>query len=144
MEPIRYSVRLLVSFLFTPEKYVALIDSSTGNYWGRYIGSYASQVPLHVRFLDENRVLVVGVSQDKGTIECGNPITKEGIFWALYDSLGNCLSYQSIDALQPAVNRIIINDQKEIYLLGHYTTTLTFGGKTWNSVAGTGGKFLFD
>ncbi len=124
-----------------PEKYIALIDSSTGNYWGKHIGSYLSQMPLHLRFLDKNSILMVGVSQNLGTIQCGNPTFKEGIFWAIYDSLGNCQSYHSLGAIQPSASRLIINDQKEIYLLGSYTTTLTFGGKTWNSAAGSGGNF---
>lgn len=124
-----------------PDKYVALVDSASGNYWGKYIGSFFSQLPLHFRFLDENKLLLVGVTTEDSTMACSNSLMKEGIFWAMYDSLGNCLSFNSLNAVQPSVSKIIINDQKETFLLGSYTSTLSFGGKTWNSNAGFGSNF---
>lgn len=116
-----------------PDHYIAMIDSATGNYWAKHIGDFSSQRPLHLRFLDENKILLVGVTQQRATMQSCNPTFNDGIFWVLFDSLGNCISYHSIDALESTVGRIAINNQKEIYLLGHYFTSLSFGGKTWNS-----------
>ncbi len=124
-----------------PEKYIAMVDSATGNYWGRYIGSYESQLPLHLRFLDGNKILLVGISQELTTMQCANSTIKGGIFWAFYDSLGNCQNYQTIDASQPAISRVFVNDQKEIHLLGNYSTTLSFDGRIWNNNNRTGNNF---
>lgn len=124
-----------------PEKYIALVDSLSGNYWAKYIGSYFSQLPLHFRFLDENKLLLVGVTTEDSTMACSNSTLKEGIFWAMYDSTGNCQRFNSLEAVQPTVNRLVINDQKETFLLGHYTTTLSFGGTNWNGSSGYGSNF---
>lgn len=125
-----------------PDHYIAMIDSVNGNYWGKIIGDFESQLPIFLRFLDENSILLVGRTQRRARMQACSPTYKEGIFWVLFDSLGNCINYHSIDAVEPGLGGIAINNQKEFFILGRYATSLSFGGKTWNSGLIYGSNFF--
>lgn len=115
-----------------PEKYIAMRDSNSHYYWAKKLGSSDSLRPKFLYFLGKNKIVLVGVNTRKSSTICGDTLSQSSVFWTFYDTLGNCSGLQNFPMSEPTVNRMLINAQSEIFIVGQYTSALMYNGKTWN------------
>lgn len=116
--------------------YIGLSDITGRKIFGSLIGNTSNQAPSVTRILSPNKIFVAGRIGERETIICGDTLegVEEGIFWAYYDTLGNCLDYNYWEMIEPGIEKILVGRQQEVFLLVPFWDTLSFNGRPLGSV----------
>lgn len=116
--------------------YIGLSDISGREIFGKIIGNNSNQVPSVTRILNPNKIFVAGRIGERETIICEDTLAgiEEGIFWAYYDTLGNCLDYNYWEMKEPGIEKILVGSNQDIFLLVPFWDTLRFNGRSLGGI----------